>query len=276
MSADGQHLALMGTAGTKILRYKKVGNVFTKLPTITGEPTFDSLTTYAGYLKYVDNVLIAVGPASTTNKICTFIRDGDTYTLGTYTGTGMTLTYSTGSGAQGAVTINAAKTKLLLKGSPDYHIYCFTLDNGNLTREADLLTDSAKGSVYAIGFLKDDTLVVSSGTTPYYAVYQIDASYTTLTELFKNNATTGVMYSSGGGSLVETMDDVLMITDIGYGSYGCKVQCADLKARTTQITFDAAVATGAAITADYTVNGIHKTDQYVLDFQTSIQFGEGS
>jgi hypothetical protein len=43
----------------------------------------------------------------------------------------------------------------------------------------------------------------------------------------------------------------------------------------TQITFDTPPASGDVITADYTVDGIHKTDQYVLDVSFAIQFGEG-
>ena len=44
----------------------------------------------------------------------------------------------------------------------------------------------------------------------------------------------------------------------------------------TMITFDAAPAAGVAITADYTVDGLHKTNQYVVDCSFSIKFGEGA
>ena len=43
----------------------------------------------------------------------------------------------------------------------------------------------------------------------------------------------------------------------------------------TQITFDTPPALGDVITADYTVDGVHKTDQYVIDISFEIQFGEG-
>lgn len=49
----------------------------------------------------------------------------------------------------------------------------------------------------------------------------------------------------------------------------------DFKTRTTEVIFDSAPAEGAAITADYKVKGIHKTDQYVIDVSCAIQFGEG-
>jgi hypothetical protein len=43
----------------------------------------------------------------------------------------------------------------------------------------------------------------------------------------------------------------------------------------TQITFDTPPDLGDVITADYIVDGVHKTDQYVIDVSFAIQFGEG-
>jgi len=48
----------------------------------------------------------------------------------------------------------------------------------------------------------------------------------------------------------------------------------DLRKRQTEITFDTPPAVGAVITADYTVNGIHKTATRVIDLTFTIQFGE--
>jgi hypothetical protein len=42
------------------------------------------------------------------------------------------------------------------------------------------------------------------------------------------------------------------------------------------IRFNTLPAIGDVITADYTVDGIHKTDQYVIDVSFAIQYGEGS
>lgn len=42
----------------------------------------------------------------------------------------------------------------------------------------------------------------------------------------------------------------------------------------TRIIFDNPPSTGDVITADYTVDGVHKTDQYVIDASFAIQFGE--
>jgi hypothetical protein len=49
----------------------------------------------------------------------------------------------------------------------------------------------------------------------------------------------------------------------------------DCKPRTLKVTFDTPPASGDVITADYTVEGVHKTDQYVIDASFAIQFGEG-
>jgi len=43
----------------------------------------------------------------------------------------------------------------------------------------------------------------------------------------------------------------------------------------TQIIFDTPPALDDVITADYIVDGVHKTDQYVIDVSFAIQFGEG-
>lgn len=42
----------------------------------------------------------------------------------------------------------------------------------------------------------------------------------------------------------------------------------------TIVKFNAAPNVGDVITADYTVDGVHKTDQYVIDTSFAIQFGE--
>ena len=60
----------------------------------------------------------------------------------------------------------------------------------------------------------------------------------------------------------------------GYGDDSPYLGTYDTQARQTRITFDTAPANGVAITADYTVDGIHKTDQYVIDAGLTIQFGE--
>ena len=50
----------------------------------------------------------------------------------------------------------------------------------------------------------------------------------------------------------------------------------DIAKRVTEVTLDSIPETAAAVTADYTVLGIHKTDQYVIDASLTIQFGEAT
>ena len=47
----------------------------------------------------------------------------------------------------------------------------------------------------------------------------------------------------------------------------------DARARNMAFTFDTPPPAGASITADYIVDGVHKTDQFVIDTGFSIQFG---
>lgn len=65
-------------------------------------------------------------------------------------------------------------------------------------------------------------------------------------------------------------------TEWNYLSYEqSKTHKAQVRPNKTLVKFNTPPAAGAAITADYTVEGIHKTDQYVIDVGFSIQFGEG-
>lgn len=48
----------------------------------------------------------------------------------------------------------------------------------------------------------------------------------------------------------------------------------DVEKRNKQVYFNSPPANGAVITADYTVNGIHKTNQRVIDLYAEIVFGE--
>lgn len=60
------------------------------------------------------------------------------------------------------------------------------------------------------------------------------------------------------------------------GRYNSKsVILGNLENKETEIVFNSAPAAGVAITTDYAMAGIHKTDQYVIDVSFAIQFGEG-
>jgi hypothetical protein len=265
-SPDGQHMAVL-CMQHKLMRYKKVGTTFTLLEEISGEPTFwNNPNNRLGSIKYFDNFLVAYeyvdGVART---IYIFVRDGDTYTMGTYTGT-----VFTGYGSRWP-TMNTTKTKLFIPySSGTGAIIAFTVDAaGNLTREADIALDSGKGSAYGLNMIDTDKLLVYHSTSPFITLYEFDGTFSTLTQLAVNNTTLGQSAGFYSQWFEKISDDIVITTA------DCSTACLDLKARTTEITFDAAPASGDAITANYSVNGIHKTDQYVLDFQVTVQYGEG-
>ena len=81
-----------------------------------------------------------------------------------------------------------------------------------------------------------------------------------------------VLPTGGGHGVALTPDGAIMAVAHYTTPY---ITTYDGKPRTTKITFNTAPPVEAVITADYTVDGIHKTDQYVVDASFAIQFGEG-
>ena len=70
-----------------------------------------------------------------------------------------------------------------------------------------------------------------------------------------------LVYSSGQGN--NNSDGLWKSTTILENVHDCNM-----------VTFDTAPAAGVAITADYTVDGLHKTNQYIVDLSVSIKFDE--
>ena len=77
----------------------------------------------------------------------------------------------------------------------------------------------------------------------------------------------------GNGNGVTTTPDGLTVIAVNSAT-APYITFYDRPKAWTEITFDTPPADGAVITADYTVNGIHKTNQRVIDCQMTIQFGE--
>lgn len=143
-------------------------------------------------------------------------------------------------------------------------LWIYTISGSTFTRDADLV--HGKGNVYDIQILGDDTVVLFTTSAPYMFLYAW-GSDGSLTELTGNTLVTALTYSMVIGSIDSANNLVWCNAD--------RVpKIVDVAARTTQIIFDTAPAAGVAITADYAVNGIHKTDQYVIDMTLTIQYGE--
>ena len=79
-----------------------------------------------------------------------------------------------------------------------------------------------------------------------------------------------VLPTSSGQGVSLTPDGLVMAVGHSYSPYVTTYKALPF----TEVTFDSP-PTGA-ITADYIVDGVHKTDQYVIDVSFSIQFGEGA
>lgn len=117
-----------------------------------------------------------------------------------------------------------------------------------------------------VGLSDDGSIVACAfGATPYIIVYDWDGTN------WIKRPTPDVVPSYGLSVKLSSNGDKLVMghdSSPWFTTYDCKP-------RTTAITFGTAPPVGTIITADYTVDGIHKTDQYVVDASFAIQFGEG-
>jgi|GEM_PF-1109727 len=76
---------------------------------------------------------------------------------------------------------------------------------------------------------------------------------------------------TGGSFVALSADGSTAAVSSGWSATDIRIY--DTAARTTNIRFDTAPPAGASITADYIVDGVHKTDQFVIDVGFSIQYG---
>lgn len=136
----------------------------------------------------------------------------------------------------------------------------------------------------------DKKIFINSDGTKIAIVTQQDVRifiWNNLLETWESTGIVGYMVDNSAyvGSHFRSMvanDDLSLIVTIGYyyASSGTSGRYFDgnmliIEPRTTEIDFTTPPDEGDILTADYTVAGIHKTDQYVLDVKSTIQFGEG-
>ena len=144
----------------------------------------------------------------------------------------------------------------------------FTSSKINLA--ADLATPPNMSSYGYSVSLSSDGSVLAVGTynvSPYVKIYDWDAGWT-------ERATPPNM-PSYGWSVSLSSDGSILAVGIYSSSPYVKVYDYNGLIYKTRIKFTTAPASAEAITADYTVNGIHKTINYVVDMSYSIYFGEG-
>jgi hypothetical protein len=128
-------------------------------------------------------------------------------------------------------------------------------------------------NTYVAVSINGDSFACSRSTTPFFDV--ID--WTGNTWVRRNN-TLNILPPSTGSHLAFSGDSNMLCFVTSESTYGYlrNIFNYDVKKRQTKIIFDTAPALGVALTADYTVNGIHKTDQFVIDLGVTIQYGEGA
>ena len=143
--------------------------------------------------------------------------------------------------------------------------YTNLIESGGIV---DLLTPpNMPGRGYSVS-LSSDGNVLAVGTysySPYVKIYDWDNGWT--------ERATPPNVPSYGYSVSLSSDGNVLAVGTSNSPY-VKICNFTIQEKTT-IDFTTAPAIGEAITADYTVKGIHKTDQYVVDVSFSIQFGEG-
>lgn len=119
------------------------------------------------------------------------------------------------------------------------------INNLNMTNDGKYIVwaQTAAPNFYMLERVGDEYLIISSNRETVSSTY-------------------GINISSDGNNVIMCFD-----------RYSGGVVNTDPNA--IEIDFPSPVSVGAAITADYTVNGVHKTDQYVIDASFAVAFAEG-
>lgn len=122
-------------------------------------------------------------------------------------------------------------------------------------------------------------------TTQYNASHVVLNDEGTILVTWGNSATYTHSWNGAQWSLIQTIlfggtnriyaySDINIIDAPSLGSPGVRI--LDFRERLSLIKFNTSPASGKAITSDYTVEGVHKTINYIVDCSYSIQFGEGA
>jgi hypothetical protein len=108
-------------------------------------------------------------------------------------------------------------------------------------------------------------MAVAHDGTPYITTYDWVGG-----QWVKRPNPASLLPATGLGAAL-TPDGLVMVVAHGSSPFITTYQ----NTPNTLIDFTNPPANGAPITADYTVDGLHKTNQYVVDVSFAIQFGEG-
>ena len=146
------------------------------------------------------------------------------------------------------------------------NVYVCTWDGSSWTTSATIsmvgvFTDTTNFLGKAVLARNAEALIVHHATEGPAYFYKKDGSWITIGKYGATSSSREVAFSPDGAEVARI--------GISYEYLD------DFKNRTTKIVFGTPPATDAPITADYSVKGLHKTDQYVVDASMAIQFGEG-
>ena len=146
------------------------------------------------------------------------------------------------------------------------YLKVYTLDNGAWTERATPPNMPSFGQSVSLSLNGSVLAVVSDTTSPYIKVYDWDAGWT-------ERATLPNMPARGWAVSLSSDGTVLAVGTSITTPY-LKVYNASYITQ-TQLKFNTPPATDTVLTADYTVKGVHKTINQVIDVSFAIQFGEG-
>jgi hypothetical protein len=242
-SPDGVHLAVCEITG-KVIIYKWNDSSFTKLTAPAGQVDITpSLTTAFRY--FGDYLVIG---STVAPKLSVYKRVGDEYTVCTIV-----------NGQTNELTMISIEGDRLLAGLKTYTgLQVYTISDTTITYSSTISITIGYGGATFI-----DANILALHGSANMSLYHWDRN-ATLTLL-----STGPSPDINGS----IMQLVIRTTDSVYAAFHRGFAWFDIKARTTKLIFDTEPAEGEVITATYDVNGIHKTDQYVIDVGASITFG---
>ncbi len=150
----------------------------------------------------------------------------------------------------------------------DYNIFVCTWDGSTWIKDAEIDYASVYNNPSYVSDVfmsrNANSIVIVNNTTtggPVFFSKRLDGTWDTVGKFGNRYDYKCVGFSPDSSFVAATAGHALFLHDF--------------KPRTTEVIFNSAPEEGAAITADYKVKGIHKTDQYVIDVSCAVQFGEG-
>lgn len=144
--------------------------------------------------------------------------------------------------------------------------YIYDLENSGIVRQNP--SSFPSGTLQSFTMSKDgNTIFVGNNSSPYAHIYHwVGTSW-----LKDNNIVDIPPYTTIASSISNDLQSMILVFS-GQTPWVKAYKSLSF----SSVIFETTPAVSDVITADYTVEGIHKTDQYVIDVSFAIQFGEGS